>query len=83
MYSTFGRYYEDIYNVKNERKDLRIILSLEKMANLFERDINVITRHINNIFKSQELNRNEVCSKFANISEDGAIQGKKQTRLKR
>ena len=53
------------------------------MANLFERDINVITRHINNIFKSQELNRNEVCSKFAHISEDGAIQGKKQTRLKR
>ncbi len=61
-------------------KDETVWLSLEQMAKLFERDRTVITRHINNIFKSQELNKNEVCAKFAHTTEHGAIQGKKQTR---
>ncbi|MBP3596447.1 MAG: virulence protein RhuM/Fic/DOC family protein [Clostridia bacterium] len=61
-------------------KDETVWLSLEQMARLFERDRTVITRHINNIFKSQELNKNEVCAKFAHTTEHGAIQGKKQTR---
>ena len=61
-------------------KDETVWLSLEQMADLFDRDRTVITRHINNIFKSQELNKNEVCAKFAHTTEHGAIQGKKQTR---
>ena len=61
-------------------KDETVWLSLEQMAKLFERDRTVITRHINNIFKNQELNKDEVCAKFAHTTEHGAIQGKKQTR---
>ena len=51
-----------------------------EMAQVFDRDRTVITRHINNIFKSAELNKEEVCAKFAHTTEHGAIQGKTQTR---
>ncbi len=61
-------------------QDETVWLSLEQMAKLFDRDRTVITRHINNIFKNQELNKDEVCAKFAHTTEHGAIQGKMQTR---
>ena len=61
-------------------QDETVWLSLEQMAKLFDRDRTVITRHINNIFKSQELNKEEVCAKIAHTTEHGAIQGKTQTR---
>jgi len=60
-------------------KDETVWLSLEQMTKLFHRDRTVITRHINNIFKSEELNKEEVCAKFAHTTEHGAIQGKTQT----
>lgn len=50
------------------------------MSKVFDRDRTVITRHINNIFKNEELNKDEVCAKFAHTTEHGAIQGKTQTR---
>jgi len=61
-------------------KDETVWLNTEQMAKLFDRDRTVITRHINNIFKSQELNKKEVCAKFAHTTEHGAIQGKTQSR---
>ena len=61
-------------------KDETVWLSLEQMAKLFGRDRTVITRHINNIFKSQELDKNEVCAKIAHTTEHGAIKEKTQTR---
>ena len=69
-------------NVKLEvnMQDETVWLSLEQMAQLFDRDRTVITRHINNVFKSHELNKDEVCAKFAHTTEHGAIQGKTQTR---
>ena len=69
-------------NVKLEVnvKDETVWLSLEQMAKLFGRDRTVITRHINNIFKSQELDKNEVCAKIAHTTEHGAIKEKTQTR---
>ena len=59
-------------------KDETVWLSLEQMTKLFDRDRTVITRHINNILKDQELNKEEVCAKFAHTTEHGAIEGKKQ-----
>ena len=53
-------------------QDETVWLSLEQMSKLFERDRTVITRHINNIFKNQELDKNEVCAKFAHTTEHGA-----------
>ena len=61
-------------------KDETIWLSLDQMAKLFDRDRTVITRHINNVFKEQELDRNEVCAKFAHTTKHGALSDKTQTR---
>ena len=55
-------------------------LSLEQMARLFDRDRTVITKHINNIFKDEELNRDEVCAKFAHTTKHGSMANKTQTR---
>jgi len=40
---------------------------------LFERDKSVISRHIKNIFKEQELNRNSVVAKNATTAPDGKV----------
>lgn len=49
-------------------KDETVWLSLEQMAKLFGRDRTAITRHINNVFKDNELDKNEVCAKFAHTT---------------
>lgn len=54
-------------------------LTQAQMAELFQKDRTVITRHINNIFKEGELNKDMVCAKFAHTTPHGAIKGKKQT----
>ena len=61
-------------------KDETVWLSLDQMARLFGRDRTVITRHINNIFKDKELERDEVCAKFAHTTQHGALSNKTQTR---
>jgi prophage maintenance system killer protein len=53
-------------------------LSQKQMANLFQRDRTVITRHIANIFKEGELDKNVVSAKFAHTTQHGAIKGKEQ-----
>ena len=70
-------------NVKLEvnMKDETVWLTQEQISNLFSKDRSVITRHINNIFKEGELNKNEVCAKFAHTTQHGAISDKKQTHL--
>ncbi len=69
-------------NVKLEvnMKDETVWLSLDQMAKLFDRDRTVITRHINNVFKDNELEKNEVCAKFAHTTQHGALSNKTQTR---
>ena len=46
-------------NIKLEvnMQDETIWLSIEQMAKLFDRDRTVITKHINNIFKDNELDK--------------------------
>ena len=61
-------------------KDETVWLTLEQMARLFDRDRTVIMRHIQNIYKDGELNKNEVCAKFAHTTKHGAISNKTQTR---
>ena len=50
-------------------------LTQAQMAELFDKDRTVITRHINNVFKEGELEREEVCAKFAHTTRHGAIEG--------
>ena len=52
-------------------KDETVWLSIEQMSKLFERDRSVISRHINKILKNKELNKKEVCAKFATTAKDG------------
>ena len=54
-------------------------LTQAQMAELFQKDRTVITRHINNVFKEKELERELVCAKFAHTTQHGAIEGKQQT----
>ena len=46
-------------------------LSLNQMASLFGRDKSVISRHLNNIFKSKELSQESVVANFATTAADG------------
>ena len=54
-------------------------LTQAQMAELFQKDRTVITRHINNVFKEGELEKEEVCANFAHTTRHGAIEGKQQT----
>lgn len=46
-------------------------LSLDQMAELFQRDKSTISRHTKNIFKEGELQRNSVVANFATTASDG------------
>jgi len=46
-------------------------LSLDQMAELFQRDKSTISRHIRNIFAEGELDREAVVAKFATTASDG------------
>ena len=46
-------------------------LSLNQIATLFDRDKSVISRHLKNIFKDNELERNSVVAFFATTASDG------------
>lgn len=61
-------------------KEETVWLSLEQMAELFERDKSVISRHIKNILE-EELKNEEVVAKFATTTKHGAVEGKTQTHI--
>lgn len=55
-------------------------LSRSQMAELFDRDIKTIGKHINNALR-EELDNQVVVAKFATTTEHGAIEGKTQTHM--
>lgn len=61
-------------------KDETVWLNLEQMAELFNRDKSVISRHIKNAI-SEELKDEQVIAKFATTTKHGAIKGKTQTHM--
>lgn len=60
-------------NVKLEvsMKDETVWLTQKQMANLFDKDRKTVTRHIQNIYKDEELEEDSVCSFFEHTAEDG------------
>ena len=52
-------------------KDETVWLTLNQMAELFGRDKSVISRHIRNVFQSEELDRSAVVAKNATTAADG------------
>ena len=55
-------------------------LNRQQMAELFDRDIKTIGKHINNALK-EELEGQVVVAKFATTTQHGAIEGKTQTHM--
>lgn len=56
-------------------------LTLDQMAELFQRNKSTISRHIKNIFIDGELDKEVVVAFFATTTPHGAIQGKMQTHI--
>ena len=54
-------------------------LTLDQMAELFQRNKSTISRHIKNIFECGELSQDMVVAKNATTTQHGALQGKTQT----
>ncbi len=76
-----------IFQAKNGSLELKtdsdietIWANLDQISQLFNRDKSVISRHIKNIFKEEELVREVVIAFFATTTEHGAIKGKTQTK---
>jgi len=53
-------------------------LSQKLIAELFQKDRSVISKHLKKIFEEGELNEQVVCAKFALTTQHGAIEGKTQ-----
>lgn len=54
-------------------------LTLDQMAELFQRNKSTISRHIKNVLEEGELQKEVVVAKFATTTQHGAIQNKTQT----
>ena len=59
--------------VNVELKDETVWVTQKQMCELFSRDKSVISRHIRNIFKSGELDKDSVVAIFATTAADGKI----------
>ena len=65
----------------NVSPDLETVwLNRDQMSDLFDRDIKTIGKHISNIFKEGELDKEVVVAKFSTTTKQGAIKGKTQTK---
>ena len=56
-------------------------LTLDQMAELFQRNKSTISRHVKKIFEEGELDREMVVAKNATTTVHGAIKGKQQTHI--
>ena len=51
--------------------DENVWLNINAIANLFDVDRTVITKHINNIYNDDELEKNSTCAKIAQVQKEG------------
>ena len=70
----------EIYQLENGRTEINVQLdsesvwlNLNQMVNLFDRDKSVISRHISNVFKENELEKISVVAKNATTASDGKV----------
>jgi prophage maintenance system killer protein len=68
----------EIYQSQNNKTAIEVRLnedtvwlSLKQMSELFQRDKSVISRHIGNVFKENELTRDSTVAKFATVQTEG------------
>jgi hypothetical protein len=60
---------KDQIDVKLEKES--VWFNLNQIGVLFDRDKSLISNHLSNIFKEQELDRNPVVAKNATVGTDG------------
>ena len=60
---------DDGIEVRVQNND--VWLTQKAIAQLFEVDRSVVSKHLSNIFKDGELDENSVCAKFAQTADDG------------
>jgi len=54
----------------NLKKDT-VWLDAHQLAKLFKRDRSVIVRHINNVYRINELDKKSTCAEIAQVAQDG------------
>lgn len=59
-------------------KDDTVWLTQKAMAELFDVDRSVITKHLNNIFSENELSKESTCANFAQVQTEGSRQVKRK-----
>ena len=67
-----------LYQAENGKSSLEVHLQDEtvwltqkQISALFETERSVITKHLNNVFRTEELERDSVCANFAHTAADG------------
>ncbi|XVG95861.1 virulence RhuM family protein [Eubacteriales bacterium KG125] len=67
-----------LYEIENKKEQISVTfkdetfwLTQKAMSELFDVDRTVITKHLNNIFFEEELDKDSVCAKFAHTAADG------------
>ena len=70
---------DNIVSLDVKLENETVWLSQSQMALLFERDRTVVARHINNVFKEGELQKELVCAKIAHTEKLGRWEGRTQT----
>ncbi len=62
---------EDNVKVEVMLQNENVWLNIESLTKLFKIDRTGITRHINNIYKDEELDENSTCAKIAQVQKEG------------
>ena len=75
----------EIYKIENGKTEISVNLdgdtvwlNLNQLTELFQRDKSVISRHINNIFKEEELDKTSTVAKFATVQIEGGRNTERQ-----
>ena len=62
---------DGLTNIETTFYEDTVWLSIDQIAELFQCDRSVIVKHVRNIFKEGELDKNSVLAKFAYTATDG------------
>ena len=75
----------EIYQSADGQADIRVQfdndsvwLNRHQLAELFDRDVKTIGKHINNVFKEGELDEEATVAKFATVQDEGGRQVERQ-----
>lgn len=67
-----------IYQTKDQKTEIKVAfddetvwLNRQQISELFDRDIKTIGKHVNNVFKERELDKDSVVALFATTASDG------------